>query len=71
MKGLLTVNQVAERLNVTPDSVYNWLREGKLIGFKAGRLWRVTEQQLQDFLTREQGGRQEATKQAVKPSPCQ
>lgn len=71
MKGYLTVNQVAERLDVSTDSVYLWLNEGKLAGYKAGRLWRITEQQLQDFLTREQGGRQEAVKQATKPTPCQ
>lgn len=50
MEGFLTVNQIAERLDVTPDSVYNWLRSGKLAGFKAGVLWRVTEEQLQAFL---------------------
>ena len=70
MEGLLTVNQVAERLGVCPDTVYLWLTTGKLVGYKAGRLWRITEEKLHDFLTREQGGGQQAVKQAVKTPPC-
>lgn len=54
MKEILTADQIADRLNVSRESVYRWLRSGKLIGFKAGFLWRVTEEQLQDFLSREQ-----------------
>lgn len=54
MNGILTVDQIAKRLDVSRESVYRWLRKGKLTGFKAGFLWRVTEEQLQEFLTREQ-----------------
>lgn len=71
MNGMLTVKQVANRLDVNKATVYFWLNSRKLIAYKAGNLWRITEEQLQDFLTREQGGGQEAVKQAVKPTSCQ
>jgi len=71
MGEFLTVNQVAKRLDVNKKTVYIWLNRQNLTGYKAGNLWRITEQQLQDFLTREQGGGQEAAKQAVKTPPCE
>lgn len=47
----LTPEQVAEKLQVTTRSVYNWLRSGKLKGLRAGGSWRVTEDDLMAFLT--------------------
>ncbi|MDI3538798.1 MAG: hypothetical protein PWP12_792 [Bacillota bacterium] len=47
---LLTPEEVAERLAVTPRSVRIWLRQGKLKGVKAGRLWRIRERDLEAFL---------------------
>jgi len=48
----LTVEQVAERLQVAEVTVRRWLREGVLAGSrlpgKAG--WRVAEQELERFL---------------------
>lgn len=49
-KKLLTPAQVAERLQVTERAVYAWLREGRLRGLRAGRLWRVREEDLEAFL---------------------
>ncbi len=45
-----TPEEIAEILNITEYTVLKWLREGKLKGFKAGRLWRVSEEQLNDFM---------------------
>lgn len=49
---LLTVDQVAERLQVNPETVRRWLRRGELegvdLGHKAG--YRVTEAALREFL---------------------
>ncbi len=49
---LMTVEQVAERLQVNPETVRRWLRRGELegvnLGHKAG--YRVTEAQLQEFI---------------------
>jgi excisionase family DNA binding protein len=46
----LTVEEVAERLKVHPESVRDWLRAGKLKGLKAGRQWRIQESALNAFL---------------------
>jgi len=54
MNGILTVRQIAEKLQVNTETVYRWLRDGKLTGYKANRLWRVSEQDLGAFLGRRQ-----------------
>jgi excisionase family DNA binding protein len=51
--SLLTVAQVAERLQATPDTVRRWLRDGRLQGIRLGgtRLgYRVAESELQRFV---------------------
>lgn len=53
----LTPTQAAERLQVSVFSIQKWLRQGKLKGFKAGRLWRIREADLDEFIRR--GGKQE------------
>jgi excisionase family DNA binding protein len=47
---LFTPEDVAKRLRVSPLTVGNWLRSGKLKGLKVGRLWRVRESDLKNFL---------------------
>lgn len=47
---LLTPEEVAERLAVKPRTVRDWLKAGKLQGMKAGRLWRISEESLREFL---------------------
>jgi excisionase family DNA binding protein len=51
---VFTPEQVAEKLSVSPKTVKDWLRSGKLRGVKVGRLWRVRERDLEAFL--EKGG---------------
>ena len=50
MDKLLTPEEAAERLSVSPKGVKNWLRQGKLRGLKVGRLWRISESDLGAFL---------------------
>jgi len=52
---LLTPEQAADRLAVSPKTLRDWLRDGKLKGVKVGRLWRVREADLDAFL-KEPGG---------------
>ena len=52
MNDILTVRQIAEKLQVNTETVYRWLRDGKLTGYRANRLWRVSEQDLEAFLQR-------------------
>jgi excisionase family DNA binding protein len=48
----LTPQQVAEILQVTPRAVLDWLRSGYLAGYKLGRLWRVSQGQVNDLIAR-------------------
>lgn len=47
---LLTPEEAAAILSVSPKSIRAWLRSRKLKGVKAGRLWRVREEELHAFL---------------------
>lgn len=48
---VMTVKQVAEKIQVTPRTVYDWIRQGKLQAYRAGRQYRITDEQLEAFLT--------------------
>lgn len=51
MEDLLTVEQAAAKLQVTPRTIKNWIRTGRLKGYKAGgRIWRLKESDLEAFL---------------------
>jgi excisionase family DNA binding protein len=45
-----TVEQVAKMLHVGRDKVYYLLRTGQLHSLKIGKLRRITEQQLAEFI---------------------
>lgn len=47
MEKMLTPNQVAEILQVHPDTVVRWLRDGTLKGIKVGGLWRIRARDLE------------------------
>jgi excisionase family DNA binding protein len=47
---LLTPEEVAERLRISRWTVMDYLREGRIKGRKIGRLWRITEEDLQAFV---------------------
>ena len=47
---LLTPTDVAERLQVNDRTVTLWLRKGHLRGFKLGKEWRISPDDLQAFL---------------------
>jgi excisionase family DNA binding protein len=49
----LSSKEIAKRLNVSAVSVRKWLRQGKLKGVRAGKLWRVLESDLEAFLERD------------------
>lgn len=43
--------EVAELLRIDIESVYRFVRDGKLVGFKiGGSQWRITESDLDEFL---------------------
>ncbi len=47
---LLTPQQVARRLQITLNTTYAWLREGRILGVRMGRRWRVRPEALEQFL---------------------
>ncbi len=49
-KKLLKPTDVANRLQVNERTVTQWLRKGHLRGFKVGKEWRVSPDDLQAFL---------------------
>ncbi len=50
MDNLLTPEQTAEKLQVSLATVKRWLTAGILPGYKVGRQWRISEEQLQAFI---------------------
>ena len=47
---LLTPPQVADHLQIQERTVTRWLRDGYLRGFKLGKEWRVSSEDLQLFM---------------------
>jgi excisionase family DNA binding protein len=45
-----TINDVAEFLQMSPRTIYNFIRNGQLKGIKFGNKWRFTEEQIKDLI---------------------
>lgn len=48
--ALLTVEEVAAKLRMSEYVIRMYLREGKLRGAKIGRVWRIDEKDLNEFI---------------------
>ena len=53
--NIYTVEEVADLLKIKPETVRIMLRDKELNGFKAGKAWRVTEDDLKKYIQK-QGG---------------
>lgn len=53
----MTVPEVAELLRIHPETVRQWLREGRLTGVRISRRagWRISDRDLNEFLSRDEG----------------
>jgi excisionase family DNA binding protein len=51
--GLLTLEEAAALLRVSPNTVYKMCREGKIPAAKVGRQWRILETELANWLREE------------------
>jgi excisionase family DNA binding protein len=49
-KDVLTPQEVAEYLQLTPDTVYRYIREGLLVASKLGRQYRIPKKNVETFL---------------------
>ena len=46
-----TLDEVAKILQLTRRTLYSYVREGKLKAVKIGKYWRVSEENLADFVS--------------------
>ncbi len=51
----VTVGQVMDSFGVSDETVYRWLRSGKLKGFRIGRDWRIDARALEEVVNRDWG----------------
>lgn len=61
----LTVPQVAELLKINTETVYRYLRAGKLPGSKIGDVWRVGRIELDNFIRKKNNGNEQPKTSAV------
>jgi len=54
VEQMLTVDEAAEILRVVPHTVYRWIWAGKLRAAKAGWIYRISREDLNAFLFRQQ-----------------
>lgn len=50
MSRMLTVQEVADYLQVTPRAVRSWIKQGKLKAVKIGRIIRIREEDLSNLV---------------------
>jgi len=53
-RALLTVPQVAEQFQVTPQTIRNWIEHGALPAVRVGRAFRVRREDVDEVLERAQ-----------------
>jgi len=46
----VSVEQIAQHLNVKPDTVYKWLERKDMPAHKVGRLWRFKITEIDDWV---------------------
>jgi excisionase family DNA binding protein len=56
-KPILTPDEVAEYLRLAPDTVYRYIRQGKLVASRLGRQYRVTRESVELFLVNSETAR--------------
>lgn len=53
---MLTTSEVAEKLNLSEKTIRNLIDSGELKAFKFGRVYRISEEQLNNFINQSQTG---------------
>jgi excisionase family DNA binding protein len=51
LPSLYTPEEVARKIKVERKTVYQWLSSGLLQGLRVGSRWRITEEDLMNFMT--------------------
>jgi len=47
---LLTIDEFCDLIKVSRRTAYRWIKSGRLKAKKAGRLWRVPREAVEEFL---------------------
>jgi len=47
---LYTPTEIGEKLKVTKEAVYRWLKEGKLKAIRVGKYWRIAGKDINEFI---------------------
>ena len=47
-----TLDEIVDILHVTKRSIYTYIKEGKLNAVTIGKYWRVTQENLEEFLSK-------------------
>lgn len=47
---VLTLQEIAERLKLHPNTLRRYIKERKLAAMKFGRVWRIEEKDLEEFM---------------------
>lgn len=50
MENYFTPQEIADKFKVKINTVYLWIRQGKLKAIKVGDLWRIPESELENFI---------------------
>lgn len=50
MENIYTVEDAAEQLKVSTFTIREYLKNGKIKGFKIGNSWRIKESELETFI---------------------
>jgi excisionase family DNA binding protein len=64
MSRTLTVEQAAQKLQVKPNTVRRWIKHGRIPGCKIGRIFRISEDDLDRVLAGEAISKPPAVSQA-------
>lgn len=58
IEKIYTLEEISDLIKITRRTLYDYVKTGKLKAVKIGRTWRVTEKQLEEFLsTGTEGGK--------------
>jgi len=51
IEKIYTLEEISDLIKITRRTLYDYVKTGKLKAVKIGRTWRVTEKQLEEFLS--------------------
>lgn len=52
---VLTVDEFCEALKIGKNAAYRLLNEGKVKGFRIGRVWKISKQSLEEYTSGQSG----------------